>query len=146
MTQAANADTVQLHYTGKLKDGTVFDSSEDRDPIEFKIGAHIIIPKLEDSVIGMSVGDKASVEITCEEAYGPRHEDAVQTVDRSIIPGDTELTIGKQLQATDQEGQPHMLIVVAVEGDTVTLDGNHPLAGEDLFFEIELVKILADTC
>lgn len=122
----------------------MFDSSLERDPIEFKIGDHIIIPKLEDSVIGMTVGEKASVEIACEEAYGPRHEEAVQTVDRSIIPGDTELTIGKQLQATDQEGQPHMLIVVAVEGDTVTLDGNHPLAGEDLFFDIELVEIVSE--
>lgn len=142
MVQANIGDTVQIHYSGKLKDGTVFDSSEGRDPLEFKIGDNKIIPKLETSVVGMAVGDSMSVEIVAAEAYGPRRPDAVQSVERSAIPEEIDLTVGSQLQATGQDGQVVVLTVVQVDAESVVLDGNHPLAGEDLIFDIELVEIV----
>lgn len=143
MAQANIGDTVRIHYSGKLKDGTVFDSSDGRDPLEFKIGGNTIIPDLETSVVGMAVGDTAAVEIAADKAYGPREQEAVQAVERSMIPDEIDLTVGNQLQATGPDGETLVLTVVQVDDDTVTLDGNHPLAGEDLHFEIELVEILA---
>jgi len=143
MAQANSGDTVKIAYTGKLNDGTVFDSSEGRDPLEFVIGENTIIPTLEASVIGMSIGDKATVEVTAENAYGPHQPDAIQTVERSMIPAEVELAIGAQLQATAPDGQVLVLTVSAVEETTVTLDGNHPLAGQDLTFDIELMEIVA---
>jgi peptidylprolyl isomerase len=143
MTQANSGDTVRITYTGKLTDGTVFDSSEGRDPLEFKIGENTIIPTLEASVVGMSVGDKATVDVTAENAYGPHQPDAVQTVERSMIPAEVDLTIGAQLQATAPDGQVLVLTVAEIEDTTVTLDGNHPLAGQDLSFDIELAEIVA---
>ncbi len=97
MTQASSGDTVRIHYTGKLTDGTLFDSSEGCDPLEFTIGENKIIPKLEESVVGMSVGDKATVEVDAENAYGPRHEEAMQTVERSMVPDEIDLPIGNRL-------------------------------------------------
>ncbi len=142
MAQANNSDTVRINYTGKLNDGTVFDSSEGRDPLEFKIGENTIIPTLETSVIGMAVGDKATVEVAAENAYGPHQPDAIQTVERSMIPAEVDLAIGAQLQATAPDGQVLVLTVAEIEDTTVTLDGNHPLAGQDLTFDIELVEIV----
>lgn len=143
MAQAAIGDTVQIHYNGKLRDGTVFDSSEGRDPLQFTIGEKTIIPKLEDSVVGMETGDTATVEIAADDAYGPHRPEAVQTVERSMIPEHIDLTIGTQLQATAQSGQTIVLTVKEANDATVTLDGNHPLAGEDLIFEIEVVEIVS---
>jgi peptidylprolyl isomerase len=143
MAQANSGDTVKIAYTGKLNDGTVFDSSEGRDPLEFVIGENTIIPTLEASVIGMSIGDKATVEVTAENAYGPHQPDAIQTVERSMIPAEVELAIGAQLQATAPDGQVLVLTVAAIEETTVTLDGNHPLAGQDLTFDIELMEVVA---
>lgn len=143
MAQANSGDTVRITYTGKLTDGTVFDSSEERDPLEFKIGENTIIPTLEASVIGMAVGDKATVDVTAENAYGPHQPEAIQTVERSMIPTEVDLTIGAQLQATAPDGQVLVLTVAAIEDTTVTLDGNHPLAGQDLSFDIELLEIVA---
>lgn len=141
MAQANSGDTVKITYTGKLNDGTVFDSSEGRDPLEFVIGENTIIPTLEASVIGMNIGDKATVEVTAENAYGPHQPDAIQTVQRSMIPAEVELAIGAQLQATAPDGQVLVLTVASIEATTVTLDGNHPLAGQDLTFDIELMEI-----
>jgi peptidylprolyl isomerase len=143
MTQAKTGDTVQIHYSGKLKDGTQFDSSEGRDPLEFVIGENKILPKLEAAVIGMTVGDTATAEIAAEDAYGPRRPEGIQTVERSVIPADVDVTVGNQLQATAQNGQVIVLTVVEANDQTVTLDSNHPLAGEDLVFEVELVEIVA---
>lgn len=143
MAQANSGDTVRINYTGKLNDGTVFDSSEGRDPLEFKVGENTIIPTLEAAVVGMNAGDKATVEITAENAYGPHQPDAIQTVERNQIPAEVDLTVGAQLQATVPDGQVMVLTVAAVEETTVTLDGNHPLAGQDLTFDIELVEIVA---
>ncbi len=138
---AQSGDTVKMHYTGTLDDGTQFDSSAGREPLEFKIGEQTIIPTLEQAVVGMSVGDTQTVKIAAADAYGPRHDEAVQTVERSMIPEGVELSVGGQLQATTPEGQQLLLTVTAIEGEQVTLDANHPLAGQDLTFDIELVSI-----
>ena len=143
MTQANSGDTVRIHYSGKLTDGTLFDSSEGGDPLEFKIGENTIIPTLEISVVGMSIGDKSTVNIAFADAYGPRMDDAVQTVERSMIPDEVDLTIGGQLQATAPDGKQLILTVLEVNDENVLLDGNHPLAGQDLIFDIELVEIVA---
>jgi peptidylprolyl isomerase len=143
MAEANSGDTVKINYTGKLNDGTVFDSSEGRDPLEFVIGENTIIPTLESSVIGMNIGDKATVEVTAENAYGPHQPDAIQTVERSMIPAEVELAVGAQLQATAPDGQVLVLTVSSIEDTTVTLDGNHPLAGQDLTFDIELMEVVA---
>lgn len=141
MAQAAVGDTVQLHYTGKLKDGTEFGTSRGQDPLQFKIGENTIIPKLETSVVGMAVGDTATVEIAAAEGYGPRQPEAIETVDRTALPSEVELVVGNQLQAQTQDGNTLIVTIIAVDDATVTLDGNHPLAGEDLTFDIELVEI-----
>ena len=143
MAQANNGDTVRINYTGKLTDGTVFDSSEGNDPLEFVIGGNTIIPTLEVACVGMAIGDKASVDVTAENAYGPHEPDAIQTVERSMIPDEVDLIVGAQLQATAPDGQTLVLTIAAIEDDNVTLDGNHPLAGQDLSFDMELIEIVS---
>jgi peptidylprolyl isomerase len=142
MTQASSGDTVRIHYSGKLKDGTLFDTSQGRDPVELKGGDNKFIPVIESSVIGMSVGEQTTVEIASDDAFGPHRPEAVQTLDRGQIPDEVELAVGAQVQATTPEGQQMVLKVVELDETSVTLDGNHPLAGEDLVFEIELVEIV----
>jgi peptidylprolyl isomerase len=142
MAQANSGDTVRIHYNGKLKDGTLFDSSEGRDPLEFKVGENAFIPALETAVVGMSEGDTATVEIGADDAFGPHRPEAVKTVERSMIPDGVDVTVGAQVQATTPEGQQLILKIVDMDDASVTLDGNHPLAGEDLVFEIELVEIV----
>lgn len=142
MAQAVMGDTVLIHFNGKLRDGTQFETSKGRDPLEFKIGDRKIIPTLEASVVGMSIGDKATVEIAAADAFGPHLPEAVRKVDRSEVPDGVDLTPGAQVEANTQDGQRIVLRVIEVDDATVTLDGNHPLAGEDLVFEIELVEIM----
>ena len=142
MVQANNGDTVQIHYTGKLKDGTAFDTSDGRDPLQITIGENTLMPKLEEAIVGMTLGDTKTVELAAADAFGPRQPDAVQTVDRSMIPEGVNVAIGNRLEAATQDGQTMILTVVAVDDATVTLDSNHPLAGQDLIFEIELVAIV----
>jgi len=141
MAEAAVGDTVHLHYTGKLQDGTEFGTSRGQEPLQFKVGENTILPKLEMSVVGMAIGDTASVEIAAADGYGPRQPEAIETVDRSVLPAEVELVVGNQLQAQTQDGQTLVVTIIAVDDASVTLDGNHPLAGEDLTFEIELVEI-----
>lgn len=142
MTQAKTGDMVRVHYTGRLSDGREFDSSAGRDPLEFTIGSRSLMPAFEDAVIGLDVGQSESLTVPAADAYGARSDDAVQTVERSIIPPEVELEIGKLLQATAPGGKQIILTVVEMTDDTVTLDGNHPLAGEDLTFDIKLVEVL----
>lgn len=141
MTQVANGDTVQLHYTGTLRDGTQFDSSDGREPLSFEVGAGQIIPGLDKEIPGMAVGDKKTVEVACLEAYGPINPAMRQAIPREGIPDDIPLEPGTQLQMQGPDGQPVPVTVVEVDAATVTLDANHPLAGQDLFFAIELVAI-----
>ncbi|TVS17046.1 MAG: peptidylprolyl isomerase [Gammaproteobacteria bacterium] len=142
MTEAKQGDTVKVHYSGHLDDGTQFDSSRDRDPLEFEVGSGQVIPGFESAVVGMTVGDACTTTIAAAEAYGPRRDELVVDVDRTQLPGDLDLEVGQALQVKDQNDQPFVVHVAAVEDDSVKLDANHPLAGRDLTFEIELVEIV----
>lgn len=142
MSKAKTGDTVHIHYTGTLTNGSEFDSSVGRDPLEFTIGAGQIISGLDSEVAGMAVGDTKTVTVPADEAYGPRNPEAVQEVPRSAVPENIDLVVGKQLQATTADGGNMVVTVAAISDDTVTMDANHPLAGEDLVFEVELVKIV----
>lgn len=141
MTQVKSGDTVRLHYTGTLADGSQFDSSAGRDPLEFVVGSGQIIPGLDKAIPGMEVGDKKTVEVPAEEAYGPLDPAARQAVPRGDIPDDIPLDLGTQLQVQTPQGQVLQVMVVEVTETEVTLDANHPLAGKDLTFDVELVGI-----
>jgi len=141
MATAKNGDTVKVHYTGKLNDGTVFDSSKDRDPLEFKLGEGQIIPGFEEAVVGMNPGDSKTAVIPEERAYGPHRDEMVMTVDRGRLPGDIDPQVGQQLTVSQPKGDSFNVVVTEVTDDKVTLDGNHPLAGKELTFEIQLVEI-----
>ncbi len=141
MTQVKSGDTVRVHYTGTLTDGQTFDSSEGRDPLEFTVGTGQIIPGLDSAVEGMAVGDKKTVEVPVDQAYGQPDPNAQQAVPRSDIPEDIPLDLGTQLQVQTPQGQVMPVTVVEVTEEQVVLDANHPLAGKDLTFAIELVDI-----
>ena len=141
MAQAKSGDTVRIHYTGTLSDGSVFDSSEGRDPLEFTVGSGQVIPGFDKAVDGMQVGEQKTVEIACADAYGEAHPDARQDVPRDQFPPNIDLQEGLQLQMTMPSGQAVPVTVAALSEDTVTLDANHPLAGKDLTFKLELVEI-----
>ncbi|MDX1460169.1 MAG: peptidylprolyl isomerase [Xanthomonadales bacterium] len=141
MSNAKQGDTVKIHYTGTLNDGTQFDSSEGRDPLEFEVGSGKVIPGFEKAVEGMAVGDTKKINIPADEAYGPRLDQMVQEVPRSALPEGLEPEEGMRLQAQNPQGQSIQLTVTAVGEDSITVDGNHPLAGQALNFDIELVAI-----
>ena len=141
MSHAKSGDTVKIHYTGTLDDGTQFDSSAGRDPLQFEVGSGQVIPGFDKAVEGMAVGDNKSVRIEAEEAYGPRHDQLVQEVDRSLLPDDLDPQEGMALQSSSPDGQVTQFMVTAVSDDTITVDANHPLAGQALSFDIELVDI-----
>jgi len=141
MTQVKAGDTVAIHYTGTLLDGTTFDSSDGRDPLEFVVGSGQIIPGLDVALPGMAVGEKKTVQIECEQAYGAINPEMRQAVPREGIPAEIPLDIGTQLQMQTPEGQALPVVVVEVDEATVTLDANHPLAGKDLTFDIELMRV-----
>jgi peptidylprolyl isomerase len=141
--QAKSGDTVSVHYTGTLEDGTVFDSSEGGEPLEFAIGSGNVIPGFEQAVIGMSPGDSKTATIPSDDAYGPYFEERVLVVERQQIPADMPMDIGSQLQIQQESGMVIPVIVTDITDGEVTLDANHPLAGEDLTFEIRLMAIAA---
>ena len=142
MTQAKSGDTVKVDYTGKLEDGTVFDTSASREPLQFLIGSGQIIPGFDQAVIGMNVGDKKTVNIPSDQAYGPHLEDKVLEVNQDQIPQHLNLEVGQQVQVPQKDGSKIFFVVTGVSETSVTLDGNHPLAGKDLVFDIQLVEIL----
>ncbi len=141
MPQAKTGDSVSIHYTGKLQEGTVFDSSRDRDPLEFAIGNGEVIPGFEAAVVGMAPGDAKTEVIPAENAYGPRQPEMVMVVERHHIPAEIPLDVGQQLQLQGPQGQMVPVMVTDLSEADVTLDANHPLAGETLIFDIELVAI-----
>jgi peptidylprolyl isomerase len=141
MTQVKTGDTVRIHYTGTLADGTQFDSSAGRDPLEFAVGSGQIIPGLDKALPGMAVGDRKQVVVPADEAYGQPNPEARQAVPRSEIPDHIPLDLGTQLQVQTPTGQTMTVIVAEVTETEVTLDANHPLAGKELTFDIELVAI-----
>jgi len=139
--QATNGDTVQVNYTGTLSDGTVFDTSVGREPLEFTLGAGQMIPGFEQAVPGMKVGESKTITIPAADAYGPRRDDMIIEVNREELPSGLDPNVGEQLQMTRADGGTSMVTVIKVAEKTITIDANHPLAGKDLTFEIELVKI-----
>ena len=141
MTVAANGNTVKIHYKGTLEDGSVFDTSEGRDPLEFKIGSGQVIVGFEEAVSGMSVGEKKSVTIPVDKAYGPRNEELVIAAPKEHVPADIKPEVGQKLQMGGPNGELVMVTVVEVTDTHIKLDANPPLAGEDLNFDIELVEV-----
>ncbi|MEZ5778235.1 MAG: peptidylprolyl isomerase [Paracoccaceae bacterium] len=141
MTQVKTGDTVRIHYRGTLQDGTEFDNSAGRDPLEFQVGSGQIIPGLDKALPGMTAGEQKTVVVPSAEAYGPRHEEARQDVPRGQIPAEIPLEVGTSLQMRTPDGNAVAVTVAELTDDTVTLDANHPLAGKDLNFDIELVSI-----
>ncbi len=141
MSQVKNGETVKIHYTGTLTDGQTFDSSEGRDPLEFTVGSGQIIGGLDAAMPGMEVGEKKQVQVPCDEAYGQVNPEMRQDIPRSNIPDEIPLEEGIQLQMQSPDGQVMPVTVVEVKDDAVTLDANHPLAGKDLVFDVELVEI-----
>jgi peptidylprolyl isomerase len=142
MTQAKSGDTVRIHYTGTLDDGSEFDSSAGRDPLEFTLGGGQVIPGFDSAVDGMAVGQNKSVTIPPDEAYGQRHDQLAQQVPRTTLPEDLEPKVGMQLQSKGPDGQVMNLVVTEIVDDSITVDANHPLAGQALTFAIELVEIV----
>ena len=131
--------TVEVHYTGKFTNEEVFDSSEGRDPLQFQIGTGQIIPGFENAIMGKNIGDKVQVTISAEEAYGEVREDLFVQVPLDKLPGEVE--VGQTLQADAGNGQPVTVIVEQVNEDHVVINGNHPLAGKELVFDIEVVSV-----
>ncbi|MEP7259128.1 MAG: peptidylprolyl isomerase [Flavitalea sp.] len=141
MQQVKSGDTVKVHYSGRLSDGTTFDSSSGREPLEFKVGSGQVIKGFDDGVTGMSVGDKRTVQIPVNDAYGPKDESMVVEFPRSNFPEDLKPEVGMQLNMTNGSGQVIPVVIMEVAEDSVILDANHPLAGQELIFDIELVGV-----
>jgi peptidylprolyl isomerase len=139
--KAQQGDTVTVHYTGKLDSGEVFDSSQGRDPLEFTVGSGQVIPGFDQAVDGLAVGESREVRIEPDDAYGQPREDLVVDVDRSQFPGDADPAVGQQVQVQVAPGQNRVATIAEVADATIKLDLNHPLAGEPLTFEVELVEI-----
>ncbi|WP_045215293.1 FKBP-type peptidyl-prolyl cis-trans isomerase [Desulfonatronovibrio magnus] len=140
MSKVQDGTKVKVHYTGKLNDGTVFDTSKERDPLEFTVGQGQVIQGFEDAVRGMETGDSKEVTVACEQAYGQRREDMILEVPKDKFPSEIPMTVGQQLMLRHPEGQEFPAFIVEVKDEAVTLDANHPLAGEELNFEIELLQ------
>ncbi|MCG6940568.1 MAG: peptidylprolyl isomerase [Thiohalocapsa sp.] len=138
---AAIGDTVTIHYTGRLVDGTEFDSSRGAEPLKVTLGQGETIAGFENAVLGMVPGEQKSVTIPCDEAYGERNEEMTQTLPRTVIPDEIELEVGMVLTARSPEGQTVNFSVARFDDEEVIVDGNHPLAGKDLVFDLELVAV-----
>lgn len=141
MATATNGDTVHVHYTGRLDDGTVFDSSEGRDPLAFTVGAGQVVPGFDEAVSGMQVGDEKTVRIAPGDGYGERRDDLVLDVPNEQLPDGLVPEVGMELGLRGQDGQTMPVRVAAVGTDAITLDANHPLAGKTLTFDVTLVAI-----
>lgn len=141
MAYPQSGDTVAVHYTGRLADGTVFDSSREREPMEITVGKGEVIPKFEEAVTAMQPGDERTITISADEAYGPHRQELMVSVNRGEFPPHIEPTVGLALEIRSEGGAPAIVRVTEVSADQVTLDANHPLAGEDLTFDLELVAI-----
>jgi peptidylprolyl isomerase len=142
MANAKNGDRVRVHYTGKLDDGNIFDSSRDRDPLEFIIGENQVLKKFESSVEGLEVGETTSIHIPAEEAYGVRQENLVVQVPKQNLPEELTPEVGMKLQTQTKEGDIMVVKITEVAENEITIDANHELADKDLNFEIELVEII----
>ncbi len=135
-------DKVKVHYHGKLDNGETFDKSEGREPLEFEVGSGMVIKGFDDGVTGMEVGEKKTIHIPFMEAYGPTNLDMVVTMPKDRFPQDMEVEVGMPLVMSDQSGQQFQVVVQEIKDDAIVLDANHPLAGKDLTFDLELVEIV----
>jgi len=142
MQQVKAGDTVRVHYHGRLTDGTTFDSSEGRAPLEFEVGSGMVIRGFDDGVTGMTIGEKKTIEIPVEEAYGPKDPEAIIEFPVDRFPPEMKPEVGMQLAMTNAQGQQIPVTIVEVKPDVVVLDANHQLAGQDLIFDLELVEIV----
>lgn len=142
-TAVKTGDKVAVHYTGKLPDGSVFDSSRDREPLQFVLGERRVIPGFENAVIGMTTGETKTARIPAADAYGERQPEMIVQFERDKIPPDIDVKVGQELQVQTTAGQAIPARVVDASEEDVTLDANHPLAGQDLTFDIELVDVVA---
>ena len=142
MQTATQVDTVNVHYVGQLEDGTIFDSSENREPLQFTLGSNQVIPGFDEGVRDMAIDDKKKITIPCKDAYGEYSNELIHELDRSQIPPDLDLEIGLQLQMMTNDNQPLVVTVKEINDKKVTIDANHHLAGKTLIFEITLVEII----
>lgn len=145
MAQVKSGDKIKVHYHGKLTSGETFDSSADREPLEFEVGSGMVIPGFDNGVTGMAVGEKKIVNIPFDEAYGPRNPEMVIEMPKDRFPKDMDIEIGMPLGMSDQQGQQFEVTIVEIKEEVVMLDANHPLAGQDLIFDLELVEIVGGT-
>lgn len=141
MSEVKMNSTVSVHYTGKLEDGNVFDSSQGRDPLSFTVGAGQLIKGFETGVMGMKVSESKTVNIPANEAYGPVREELIQKIERNLLPEELDPQVGQKLASQGEDGRQMVVSVIAIDDQTITIDGNHELAGKDLIFEIEVVSI-----
>ena len=141
MAQAKTGDNVKINLTGKLEDGSVFTSTADSEPLEFKLGEGKILPGIEHAVEGMNVGESKSINVPPEQGFGQPRDELIEKVGRDTFPKNIEPKIGQKLQVPQQQGQPMVVRVVDVSDESVTLDANHPLAGKELAFDLELVEV-----
>lgn len=142
MAQAQSGDRVQVHYTGRLADGTIFDTSQQRDPLEFTLGGGDILPGFEQAVLGMTAGEAKTITIPAAQAYGPHQPARVLEIERHHLPPDLHPELGQHLHLRQQDGGTIDVVVTGLTEEHVTLDANHPLAGHDLTFDLQLVEIL----
>jgi peptidylprolyl isomerase len=142
MSQASAGQTVRIHYTAKLENGTLLDTSAERDPMEFELGSGRVITGLDNAVQGMTVGENKTVTLQADEAFGPHHEQLVVSVPNSELPDNLQPSVGMQLESRAPDGKITKLTVIEVADNFVTIDANHPLAGKVLQFDIELVEII----
>ncbi len=141
MAQAKKGDKVKVHYTGKFTDNTVFDSSVTKEPLEFEVGAGQMIKGFDQAVEGMKENEKKTVKIKPEEAYGEKHEELMLTVDKKEVFKDMDVKVGQKFEVPQQDGRTVIVEVDEIDGDNVVLNGNHPLAGRELVFDIQLIEI-----
>jgi peptidylprolyl isomerase len=141
MQQVKKGDTVKVHYHGKLVNGTTFDSSEGREPLEFEVGGGMVIQGFDEGVTGMQIGEKKTIYIPALQAYGDKNEDMIMEFPKDRFPADMVPEVGMQLNMHNGSGQQFPVVIVEVKDEVVILDANHPLAGEDLIFDLELVEI-----
>jgi FKBP-type peptidyl-prolyl cis-trans isomerase 2 len=142
MQQVKSGDKIKVHYHGRLTSGETFDKSEGREPLEFEVGSGMVIKGFEEGVTGMAVGEKKTINIPFNEAYGPKNPDMIIDMPKDRFPQDMEIEVGMPLAMSDGQGNQHQVVVTEIKEDIVILDANHPLAGQDLVFDLELVEIV----